>query len=190
LIAKQASFSARRRDLGHRGAASRRALLVHQQQGVVVLAEGGRADVAHQQRHALAGALGLGVGQQVVAFGGKADAVQRAAAGALAGATPARMSGFSTNASAGGWPLPSFLIFWSAALAGRQSATAAAAMNTVAWWHLGLHGGLHVQRRLHVDARTPRGVGRPPGRPPASPRRRPRARRGPWQNPSCRCCGW
>ncbi len=47
-------------------------------------------------------------------------------------ATPARMSGFSTKASAGTAPLPSFLIFCIASVAGRQSATAAAAMNTSA----------------------------------------------------------
>ena len=49
---------------------------IHQQQSVVVLAEGGRADVAHQQRHTLARPLGRGVLQQVVAFGSKTDAEQ------------------------------------------------------------------------------------------------------------------
>jgi hypothetical protein len=63
----------------------RGALGVHQQQRVVVLAKRGRADVAHQQRHPLARALGTGVGQQVVAFGRKADTVNPASLSAQTG---------------------------------------------------------------------------------------------------------
>ncbi|MCY1524695.1 hypothetical protein D9M68_596410 [compost metagenome] len=42
------------------------------------------------------------------------------------------MSGFSTKCSTGVWPLPSFLIFWSLCVAGRQSATAAVATKMLA----------------------------------------------------------
>jgi len=58
---------------------------VDQQQGVIVLAKGGRADVAYQQRHCFALALFLGVTKQVMALSRKADAKQPAASGAFAG---------------------------------------------------------------------------------------------------------
>lgn len=50
--------------------------LVHQEQGVVVLAESGWANIAHQEGHALAKALGRGMVQQVMAFGSKTHAEQ------------------------------------------------------------------------------------------------------------------
>ena len=58
------------------------ALLVYQQQGIVVLTKSGGANVAHQQRHTLAQTLRSGMGQQIVAFSGKAYAVQRPRLGA------------------------------------------------------------------------------------------------------------
>ena len=61
------------------------ALGVDEQQGVVVLPKGGGADIAHQQRHILAHAFGAGVLQQIVAFGGKAHAVQSATVRTCAG---------------------------------------------------------------------------------------------------------
>ena len=75
-------------------------------------------------------------------------------------ATVARMSGFSVNASSGGLPDPSFLILWSLAWAGRQSATAAVAMNTSAACACGsvaasMSCADRTSRRV-----TPRGVGR------------------------------
>src|SRR6516225_399615 len=48
------------------------ALGVDQEQAVVVLPEGQRADVADEQRNALALALGLGVLREIFAFRGKA----------------------------------------------------------------------------------------------------------------------
>ena len=51
--------------------------LVDQKQGIVIPTKGGRPDVAHQQRHAFADALGRSVGQQVMAFGRKTDAKKR-----------------------------------------------------------------------------------------------------------------
>ena len=57
------------------------ALTVNQQQRIVVLAKGVGADIADQQRHVFAQALGLGVFMQVMAFGGKAHAKQGAALG-------------------------------------------------------------------------------------------------------------
>jgi hypothetical protein len=52
--------------------------------------------------------------QQVVAFGGEADAEQRAAAGALALRHGGQDVGVLGEGTVGGWPLPSFLIFCSA----------------------------------------------------------------------------
>ncbi len=61
------------------GGARQRAVAfgIHQQQGIVVPSEGLGADVADQQGHTLARALGRGVLQQVVAFGREAYAVER-----------------------------------------------------------------------------------------------------------------
>jgi hypothetical protein len=100
------------------------------------------------------------------------------------------MSGFSTNRSAGTSPEPSFLIFWSAAVAGRQSATAAVATNTSARSALNLHGRQHVARRAHVDPRhaARRGQMHRPGHQRDLGARL--SRRGQWQNPSCRWKGW
>jgi len=67
-LARQRDLGVARKFLGAR--------CIHEQQRVVVLPKGGRADVAHQQRHALFDALGGGVLQQVVALGGKAYAIQ------------------------------------------------------------------------------------------------------------------
>ena len=50
------------------------ALRVHQQQRVVVLPKGGGADIANQQGNALSRPFGCGMGQQVMAFGGKTHA--------------------------------------------------------------------------------------------------------------------
>ena len=78
------------RDLGHEMPSQHQfgvawdflcAVGIHQQQGIVVLPEGGRADIAHQQRHPFAHTLGRGVGQQVMAFGRKAHAEQVALPG-------------------------------------------------------------------------------------------------------------
>jgi hypothetical protein len=69
------------------------------------------------------------------------------------------MSGFSMKRSAGVSPEPSFLIFWSAAVAGRQSATAAVATNTSArstWFCT----AASMSRAERTSTRvTPRGVG-------------------------------
>ena len=56
-------------------------LRVNQQQRIVVLAKRVRADIADQQRHVFAQALGLGVFMQVVAFCGTAHAKQGTAFG-------------------------------------------------------------------------------------------------------------
>jgi hypothetical protein len=85
------------------------------------------------KRNALALALGLGVLDQVFAFGceAHADRAGRACARSL-WATVSRMSGFSTKLSVGALPLPSFLILCWLCAGGRQSATAAVATKTVA----------------------------------------------------------
>ena len=44
---------------------------IDQQQRIVVLAKRCRADIAHQQRHALSDAFVRSVGQKIMAFGGK-----------------------------------------------------------------------------------------------------------------------
>ena len=72
-----------RRPAGRAG--PRAAVGIDQQQRVVVLPKRVGADVAHQQRHAFSLAFGLGVGQQILALGRKAHAVQGTAARALAG---------------------------------------------------------------------------------------------------------
>ncbi len=61
------------------------AICIHQQEGVVVLAKRGRADVADQQGHAFAHPLGLGIGLEVMALGGKTHAEQFAALSPLTG---------------------------------------------------------------------------------------------------------
>jgi hypothetical protein len=86
---------------------------IHQQQGIVVLAKGGWANIAHQQEALPCAAFGRGVGQQVMALGSKTHTIQRAILRTGDWAKVARMSGFSVNCSEGVWPEPSFLIFWS-----------------------------------------------------------------------------
>jgi hypothetical protein len=112
-------------------AAARWPFVIDQQQRVVVLAEGGRADVAHQQRHALARALGLGVGQQVSLSAAKPTQYSSPAC-ARAVRHLGQDVGVLDEVQRGTTPEPSFLIFCSACVAGRQSATAAVAMKILA----------------------------------------------------------
>ena len=56
---------------------------INQQQRIVILAKGRRANVTHQQRNVFAHPLGTGVGQQVVTLSSKAHTVQLPLLGAI-----------------------------------------------------------------------------------------------------------
>lgn len=71
------------------------------------------ADVAHEQRHVFAQALGLRVGEQVVAFGGKAHAIQCAPGGLRRLRHGGENVGVFDKGERVGRPLASFLIFCS-----------------------------------------------------------------------------
>lgn len=134
------------------------AVCIHQQKGIVIPAKGVRADVADQQRHAFAHPLSLCLGQQVMALSGETDAIQSAAA------TTLRLGDSGKNVWVfdkldGRWQTGrGFLDFCAIAAAGRQSATAAQAMKTVALAISWLTAASISSAERTFQRWTPRGV--------------------------------
>jgi hypothetical protein len=131
---------------------------IDQQEAIVVLPESRRPDVTHQQGHAFFDAFGFGMGLQVMTFSCKAHAKKHAAAGTGRGGHLSQDVWVFNKVELG--RLPSFLIFCSAALATRQSATAAVAMNTLACSTLAMTACAICSAERTSTRLTPRGVGR------------------------------
>ena len=132
---------------------------VDQQQRVVVAAEGGRAEVADDQRHALALQLLARVARQVLALGGEAHAPGPLRRRQRAPPRPG-CRGSRSSSKLGASFLPSFLILCSSSCAGRQSATAAVATKMSCAGAAGSTASNICCALVTSMRRTPRGVGR------------------------------
>ena len=128
------------------------AVRVDEEQGIVVLPEGGRPQVGHEQGYLLAQPFGLGVGQQVFGFGGKAHAKQCATLCLRAARDGGENVGVFGKLQGRWLAAAIFLDFvWSGVAAAPVGHGGGGDENT-ALGHVLLHGLQHVAGGLHINA--------------------------------------
>ena len=111
--------------------------------------------VTHQQRHALARAFGLGVGREVVAFGGESHAEQRPRPGARRLGHSGEDVGVFGESELRHVARPVFLDLVFASAVGPPVGHGGRGDEYVGELGLRLRGVQHVLRRFHVDACHP-----------------------------------
>ena len=129
------------------------ARFVNQQERVVIAPESGGADVARQQRHALARAFGLRMRQQVFAFGGKAHAIQLPGLRARAAGGGGQQIRVFHKAQGRRQAAAVFFHLLRGHFGGAPVGHGGGGNQHIGSLQRGLQGGLHLQGRFHIHPR-------------------------------------